>query len=198
MSAVNEWVVSEYFEALGYLVTQPRKYGVPGRRKKRADEEIDLLVMNPAVAENKVPDHIVWTTADLAGVARAVVGVRGWHTDRFYVSTFERSPEIVRFAAPEPTRFAARRFGTDDLVKILCLPKLPESGVLKRKTTEALKAKGIHGVISFETMLAELIARVDTNRNYEKSDLLQIIRLLKNYGLLRGTQLELFEKKRRR
>jgi hypothetical protein len=194
---VNEWVVREYFEALGYLVTQPRKYEVPARRKKRADEEIDLLVVNPAVRESAVPEHMVWSTADLAGVGRAVVGVRGWHTDRFYVSTFERSPEILRFAAPEPTRSAERRLGKNGLVKILCLPKLPQSGELKRKSTDVLKARGIDGVISFETILAELIARVDVHRNYEKSDLLQIMRLLKNYGLLRDPQLELFGRKRR-
>jgi len=47
-------------------------------------------------------------------------------------------------------------------------------------------------------MLAELVAKVDTKKNYEKSDLLQIIRILKTYDLLKSPQMELFEKKRRR
>ena len=36
--------------------------------------------------------------------------------------------------------------------------------------------------------------RVQTNKNYEKSDLLQIIRLMKNYDLIKDDQLELWQK----
>ncbi len=34
MSDVNEWVVREYFEALGYFVSQPCKYTVGGAASK--------------------------------------------------------------------------------------------------------------------------------------------------------------------
>ncbi len=78
---------------------------------------------------------------------------------------------------------------------MLCLPA---SGELNKKTTDLLKKKGVDGVISFRTMLAELIMRVDIKRNYEKSDLLQIIRLLKNYDLIKDNQLELFGKRRKK
>jgi hypothetical protein len=196
MSAVNESVVREYFEALGFLVSQPRKYGVPGR-SKNPEEEIDLLVWNPHAGENIIPDHMVWGTDELKGISRAVVGVRGWHTERFSVSTFEQTPEILRFAEPDCTRVAARWLGSESMAKILCLPKLPASGELKKQTILVMKEKGIDGVISFHTMLLELVRRVETKRNYEKSDLLQVIRLLKNYDLLKDDQLELFVKKRK-
>ena len=62
------------------------------------------------------------------------------------------------------------------------------SGELKRKTIEVLQNKGIDGVISFRTILLELITQVDIKKNYEKSDLLQIIRILKNYDLLKDSQ----------
>ena len=197
MASVNEWVVREYFESQGYLVSQPRKYVVPGRQKKAA-EEVDLVVLNPRVVEHVVPGNMVWTTHDLAAVSRAVVGIRGWHTERFYVSTFEQTPDILRFAEPEAVRFAGKLLGTDTMAKILCLPRLPASGELKKKTIDVLKKKGIDGVISFQTILLELVRLVETKRNYEKSDLLQIIRLLKNYDLLKDSQLELFGKKRRK
>ena len=197
MSSVNEWVVREYFESIGYLVRQPRKHVIPGRQKK-PEEEVDLVVYNPRVGEQQIAPHLVWETKDLAGIARAVVGVRGWHTERFTVSTFEQTPDILRFAEPEAVTYAGKLLGTTSMAKILCLPKLPASGELKKKTIEVLQAKGIDGVISFGTMLAELVSRVDKNKNYEKSDLLQIIRILKSYDMLRGSQLELFEKKRRR
>ncbi|MFC1462647.1 hypothetical protein ACFLQU_03485 [Verrucomicrobiota bacterium] len=197
MAAVNEWVVREYFEVLGYLVSQPRKYVVPGRQKK-AEEEIDLVVFNPRVKEHSVPEGMVWSSADLENVARAVIGVRGWHTERFYVSTFEQTPEILRFAEKESVRFAEKFLGSGPMAKILCLPKLPASGDLKTKTIKVLKEKGVDGVISFGTMLAELIKRTQVNRNYEKSDMLQVIRILKIYDLLKDPQMEFFGRKQRR
>jgi hypothetical protein len=197
MSAVNEWVVREYFEQLGFLVSQPRKYVIPGRPKK-ADEEIDLIVVNPTVTEHSVPAHLVWSPEDLAHVARAIVAVRGWHTERFYASTFEQTPEMLRFAQPAAAHTAGKLLGSTTMAKILCLPDLPASGELKQKTINALKDKGIDGVISFRTILTALVAGVGTNKNYEKSDLLQIIRLLKNYDLLKDTrQMELFGRLKR-
>ncbi len=190
MSAVNEWIAREYFEALGYMVSQPCKY-TPARHKK-ADEELDLLIVHPQVKEHRLPEHIVWSSDDLKHVAQAVVGVRGWHTDRFYAATFEQTPEMLRFADKAARRAAAARLGAEQVAAILCLPELPASGELKEKTLRALKERGIDGVLSFRTMLHELVAKVDANRNYDKSDLLQIVRILKNYGLLRDPQMELF------
>jgi len=195
MSAVNEWVVREYFEILGYLVSQPRKYVVPGRQKQ-AEEEVDLVVLNPRVKEHQVPSGMLWGAAELSSVARAVVSVRGWHTERFYASTFESAPDILRFVEEDSVRYAGRLLGSESMARILCLPRLPASGKLKDQTIGLLKKKGVDGVISFRTMLAELIVRVDTKRNYEKSDILQVIRLLKNYDLIKDTQLELFGRKR--
>jgi hypothetical protein len=197
MAGVNEWIAREYFETLGYLVCQPRKYTVPGRQKK-ASEEIDLVVHNAAIGEQQIPGHIVWSSADLKNVSRAIVGVRGWHTERFYASTFEQTPEILRFVEPDSIAFASKILGSDSMAKILCLPRLPASGELEDKIIDVLKEKGIDGVITFRTMLSELIAGVETHRNYEKSDLLQVIRLLKNYDFLKDSQLELFERKKRK
>jgi len=197
VSSVNESVVREYFEQLGYLVSQPRKY-VPGGRQKTADEELDLIVFNPQVKEHKVPEHLIWSTGDLKNVSRAVVGVRGWHTERFYVSRFEQTPDILRFVEEAPIRFAEKLLGASPIAKILCIPNLPASGGLKDKTCEVLKLKGLDGVISFRTMLLELAGRVDVNVNYEKSDLLQTVRLLKNYDLIKDSQMDMFAKKQRR
>ncbi len=47
-------------------------------------------------------------------------------------------------------------------------------------------------------MLADLVAHIEVNRNYQKSDLLQMIRILKNYDFFKEPQLELFKPKRRK
>jgi hypothetical protein len=57
-----------------------------------------------------------------------------------------------------------------------------------------LKEKGVDGVISFRSMLLDLIEKVELNRNYGKSDTLQLIRILKTYDLLQDPQLDLLRK----
>ncbi|MCX7591501.1 MAG: hypothetical protein N2255_07720 [Kiritimatiellae bacterium] len=197
MTAVNEWLVREYFETLGFLTIQTCKYVVPGR-KKTAAEEFDLLVFNPRAKHHCVPANMIWTTGDLEGVGAAVVAVHGWHTGRFYARTFELSPDILGFVRPESLRIASEFLGSCPMARILCVPRLPASGKLREQTVAMLRQKGVDGVISFRTMLIELIRRVDVKKNYEKSDILQIIRLLKNYDLVAEPQMDLFEKKLRR
>jgi hypothetical protein len=196
MSAVSEWIVREYFESQGFLVQQPRKYAVAAR-PKRPEEEVDLLVVNPRVEAQKLPETMVWSGAELKHIARAIVGVRGWHTDRFSPAVLELSPEIARFAEDESLRRVSRHLGEGPVAKILCLPGLSTTDELKKRSLEILKAKGIDGVVAFPTMLMELIEQVEMSKNYEKSDLLQILRILKNYGLLREPQLELFRRRRK-
>jgi hypothetical protein len=196
MSAVSEWIVREYFESLGFLVRQPRKYQVSAR-PKQVEEEIDLLVVNPAVMEQKVPAASLWGAADLKHVSRAIVGVRGWHTERFSPALIELSPEIFRFADSTAMKNTVRDLGSGPVAKILCLPELPAAAPMRDKALSLFKEKGIDGVLMFRTMLLELADHVDVNKNYEKSDLLQILRLLKNYDLLKGAQMDLFSRKSR-
>ena len=80
----------------------------------------------------------------------------------------------------------------------MVVPGLPRDAKTRQKSVEVLRAKGVDGVISFRSILRELIAGVATNRNYQKSDLLQILRLLKNYDLLKESQMELKLKSRRK
>jgi hypothetical protein len=198
MAAVTEEIVREYFETLGYLVNQPRKYTLPGKPKS-AEEGIDFLIRNPQISRQSIPDgDLLWTTEDLSGIASAVVGVVGWHTDRFYAKTFEQDPELLRFTRPGCIKYAERILGSKDVAKILCLPRLPASPDLCDKTLAVLRKRGVNGIITFERMLIELIFRTEVKRNYEKSDVRQAIRLLKIYGLLSNDQLELFTQKRRR
>ena len=197
MSAVGEAIAREYFEQLGFLVAQPFKH-VPSGRIKTTEEELDLIVMNPRAIEHRVPEHGVWTSADLATVTRALVAVRGGHAERFSAATFEQTPEILRFAESAARRAAAARLGGEPVAAILCLPDLTASGELRDKTLAALKARGVDGVLSFRTMLTELLTLVKVNQNYERSDLLQTLRILKNYGMMRDPQMELFSRRMRK
>jgi len=195
MAAVSETIVREYFELLGFLTRQERKYVARGRKEQ---DGIDFFVWNPQAREWPRPVPFILTTKDLAAVARAIVVVRGWHTESFGPGLLENSPEMFRFVEPKVLEQTARSFGTEGgLVKILVVPALAQTAAAREQSIRVLREKGIDAVLPFRTILADLIARTETNRNYDKSDLLQIIRVLKNYEFFKDPQLELFRQPRR-
>ena len=190
MSAVDENIVREYFESHGFLVCQRRKYIVQARRKT-GDEEIDLVVLNPRATPSESPLGFEITSAELKHVTRAVVAVKGWHTEVFAPGVLAHQPKIFAFVEKRALEDAQQLVGGESLTKILVVPGLPRDAKLRTRSIELLRAKGVDAVISFRAILRELTAKVATNRNYQKSDLLQILRLLKNYDLLKESQLEL-------
>jgi len=196
MAAISETIVREYFELHNFFVRQQRKYVRPSRSE---EEEIDFFVINPHYQPNESSLPFDLASADLRGIARAVVVVKGWHTETFSSGVLTKAPEIFRFVEPMAFKQAARAFGDDGpLAKILVVPALPHSAEARAQSIALLRAKGIDAVIPFRTMLADLIDQIEVNRNYQKSDLLQIIRILKNYEFFKEPQLELFKAKRRK
>jgi hypothetical protein len=195
MAAVSETLVREYFELHGFFVRQQRKYVAPARTAE--EEEADFFVINPHSEDGPEPPPFLLGSADLARICRAVVVVKGWHTETFSASRLAQIPEIFRFVEPSAFAQAARAFGQDGpLLKIMVVPALPQDAQARDQTLELLRSKGIDAVISFRTMLADLISQIEANRNYQKSDLLQVIRILKNYDFLKEPQMELFKGKR--
>ena len=198
MSSVNEWIVREYLESIGFLVRQPRKYQVVAR-SKGLHEEVDLIAVNPAVRPGTpVPTAKLWGASELAEVACAIVAVRGWHSEKFTAAMLASSPEIYRFAEPESVRLAETELGMAGPAKILCMADLPADPDQRAEALGFLKSRGIDGVILFRPMLMELAERVDIKKTYEKSDLLQMLRILKNYDLIKSGQMDLFIQATRR
>lgn len=196
MASVTEWVVREYFEQRGYLVSQPRKHIGPGSHQP-GREAPDLLVWNPTIRRTAKPASILWDGQDLRGIQTAMVGVRGWHTERFSAARLASLPELLQFASADVLEESSKRLGGLIPLKILCLPRLPVSPVLRDQALELLGEKGVDGVILFRTILEELIGMTDIRRNYEKSDLLQILRLLKMHELIGSGQMDFFTRRRR-
>ncbi len=200
MAGFDENLVREYFELNGFFVRQLHKYQVHSR-KKSAQEQIDLLVLNPApapVAERK-PGFQIFSN-ELALITRAVVAVKGWHTSRMTPSMLRSGSKISDFLQADIEAAKEGYFsGLDDedkskepLTHILVLPGLPATEPLRGQTVELLKARGVDAIISFPTILENLLRHVETNLSYQKSDALQMIRLLKLYDMIKPPQLELF------
>jgi hypothetical protein len=196
MSAVSETIVREYFELHEFLVRQHRKYIM--RARGQEEDDIDFFVLNPHPQAADRPLPFVIASAELPFLERAVVVVKGWHTETFSSARLVSSPEIFRFVERKVFQQAARAFGKDGApLKILIVPALPQDAHARDESIALLRSKGIDAVIPFRTILTDLVAKTEVNRNYQKSDLLQIIRILKNYDLFKEPQMELFKTKRK-
>jgi hypothetical protein len=196
VSSVSETIVREYFELHEFLVRQHRKYIA---QTKREDDDIDFFVLNPHPRKSSIPLPFELSSADLARVELAVVVVKGWHTETFSPAVLMNAPEIFRFVEPATFKQAAKAFGAEGTpLKILVVPALPTGNEAREQSVTLLRAKGIDAVIPFRTILAELIEKTETNRNYQKSDLLQVIRIFKNYEFFKEPQMELFKSRKSR
>lgn len=194
MAAVSETIVREYFELHGFFVRQQRKY-VP--HTKTIDEAVDFFVINPEPCPVVAPLPFILGVEEVRTLARAVVAVRGWHTESFTPGVLTRAPEILRFVEPKVFQKASRAFGMDGApAKILVVPELPHDRIIREQSITLLRSRGVDAVIPFQVMLTDLINQVEVNRNYQKSDLLQVLRILKIYGYFKEPQLELFKPRR--
>jgi hypothetical protein len=131
-------------------------------------------------------------------VRQAVVAVKGWHTGVFTPTMLKSSPEIFGFLQENVLKDMSRLFpaaGDDDpaggFTKILVLPSLPTAEPFRTQSVDLLKERGVDAIISFRAMLLDLLEKVEINQNYTKNDTLQVMRILKNYDLLKDTQLDL-------
>lgn len=79
------------------------------------------------------------------------------------------------------------------LTKILVLPGLPTHEPHKTESIRLLQNAGLDAIVSFRSMLQDLLGKVEINHNYSKSDFLQTLRILKNYDMVKSPQMELFK-----
>jgi hypothetical protein len=203
MAGFDENIVREYFELNGFFVRQLRKYLVQSR-KKRADEDIDLLVYNPSAPIDGVPAGFQLFSADMAKIRRAIVVVKAWHTSRFTPAMLKSSSRVFDFLKKEVLNKAETYFSFDEsevdtevvgsgrFSKILVLPSLPTSDPQRSESIELLKERGVDGIITFSTILENLLRNVEVNHSYQKSDLLQLMRILKIYDMVKEPQMNLF------
>jgi hypothetical protein len=202
MAGFDEQIVREYFELQGFMVRQWRKYQTPAR-KKLPEEEIDLVVYNPSCERDGREPGFMLFSSELRHVRKAVVAVRGWHTTQHFTPRMiQNSSEIAKFLEQDVLKSAEDFFGPSieeagedggKLFRILVLPGLPTAEPHRSDSIRLLRERGVDAVISFRTMLADLISKVEVNRNYSKSDLLQVIRIMKAYDLVKDPQMKLFD-----
>jgi hypothetical protein len=196
MAGFDDSLVREYFEVNGFFVRQSRKYAVQSRRK-RADEEGDLYVINPSPRRDvQLPFQLF--SGDLPGITAGVVAVKAWHTTKAITPTMIRKGDLLEFVRQEAVEAAKVAFAelrqteNENLSKILILPGLPAQEPQRAESITLLKQSGVDHVITFRTILENMIQNVESNQSYARSDTLQLLRLLRVYDMVKPAQLELF------
>lgn len=203
MAGFDENIVREYFELNGFFVRQLRKFLVQSR-KKRADGEIDLVVYNPNAPIDGKPAGFQLFSADMESIPRAVVVVKAWHNSHFTPAMLKSSARVFDFLKKEVLNQAETYFSFEDseldpehngsggFSKILVLPSLPTSDPQRSESIALLKERGVDGIITFSTILENLLRNVEVNHSYQKSHLLQLMRILKIYDMVKEPQMNLF------
>lgn len=188
MPDVNEQIAKEYFELHHFMVATNVPFDI---RTNEVDQksDFDLVVRNLEVIkeDNDVP--FVLGHSSIRTIEAAVVEVKGWHTSRLtpgYVrkGTVPRSG-IIKFVSPKAIRQAKQATGVVEPKAILVVSKLAKSIEDRAKTQEILISAGVDHVLLFDEILRSLIESVDIKRHYAHSETLHVLRLLKNYKMLK-------------
>jgi len=169
MADVNEKIVQRYFELKGYMVTTNLKYMI--KKKSSGESDIDLAVLriNP-------PD-------------RAIIEVKGWHTETFSMSYFKNvksddyRSRLLHFVRSEALQAAKAFFKSNDFRKILVVPELSPRD--REQIIKMLKEQHDVEVLEFTPILQYVISMTKENKNYRDSEFQQTIRLMKAYGFLK-------------
>ncbi|MFC2140220.1 hypothetical protein ACFLQ1_00700 [Candidatus Auribacterota bacterium] len=195
MGSISENFVREYFELNNFSVKINKKYAFSSQRRNDL-EEINLIVQNikDNVDEGEKKKPFLLEESSIQKIKKGIVEVKGWHTGKFSPSVLIKSPHIFNFVEKKVLKAAERFLGTKDFKKILVIPRLPKAKDTRNKSIKIMKEKGIDHVLEFKTILDYIIQHIKINKNYIESDILQTIRLLKNYDLIKDRQLELFSK----
>lgn len=205
MAHFDEDIVREYFELNGFLTTSLRRHSLRSR-KKTPEVALDLLVYNPGAPEGAAKLNFQLFSSDVVGVRQALVGVHLWESTRVTPAMLKSGARMLDFLKKDvlPQVEALFDFGDDAGAsalpdfdagacrKILVLPGMPSSEPQRSECIALFQERGVDGVIAFSTILENLLRRVEVNHSYPRSDLLQLVRVLKLYDMAKEPQLSLF------
>ena len=77
-------------------------------------------------------------------------------------------------------------------LKEFSMPGIPATEPQRSESITLLRESGVDHVLTFRTILENLVQAVESNQSYAKSDTLQLLRLLRVYDMVKAAQLELF------
>lgn len=198
MQSIDEAVVSEYLEQNGFLIRVLRKSRL--QSKRAMEEGLDLYARNMVFAAGGREPNFMLFSSELKYMESAIICVRGWLSDKAALASMTGGADIVRYLETNVLKKVEKWFEVDKRVSfgtkrkpmnVLVAPVFPTQEPYRSQCVELLKSRGVDGILSFKSMLLDLIDRVDTKQVYEKSQLMQLLRTLKTFDLVKDSQMNL-------
>ncbi len=190
MPDANTRIVREFLEANNFTVITNRKFQLR-KAEPLGRYSIDILGKNMQFSESAKPLPMRLQADHVRSIPNAIVDVKGWHSHKFSPSLISTYPELFYFVSPEALEFARSIFKDAPFKSILVISEITVAEGGWPRMEEMLREKGVDHVLEFSTILSSLLSYVEVNLNYVGSDILQLLRLLKRYGLVKGLQLDL-------
>lgn len=187
MGDFEEQIVREFFELHGFSVRH--------RPRESNRATVDLEVFNPEPDAGQSLDFMLFPN-QLSGVRQARVLARGWKGyQRYSAAQLSKSESILHFIEGHILKGVGPLFpegdSAADTLNILLLPSMPTKEPVRTRAIELLRPQGVHGVLSFLSVLRTLIGRVERFSAHTSSDTLRLLRILKSFDLLKNQQLEI-------
>lgn len=201
MTRIEESIVRNYFESNGFLVRRLHRERSSSRARKQEPDYRDFAVTNMAPPmDNREPGFQLFSN-DLPLIRKAVVFVRTPVGRLNSINSLSGSNEMARFIEKELTRSPDETFAiSDELVtragphtffRILVIPGLPSKDPHRLEAMRRLQTIEIDAVISIRSMLQDLSVRMERQSPNNDSDLMETLRLLKTFDMLKSPQMEI-------
>jgi hypothetical protein len=140
-----------------------------------------LFVKNAELTETEGIDRFVLSGSEVSKVLKsAVVKPVCWHTMKLTPVVLSRFPEIFEFLKGRYALESKKFFQGEDFKKILVIPSLPASEKLQKESIKIMKEEGVDHIITFPSIIAHLIEKIDARYVY-LSSVNEIFRVLKFY-----------------
>jgi hypothetical protein len=199
---VEQDLIGAYFESNGFLVRQATIATLATTKKKLNPLPV-LAVMNPRATSNDLALNTRLYSADLAKIRFASVAILGWGNSSFSPASLSSDAQLIKYFKQEidesrikecfSTKSEWSDAGIGDSLRILVVPALPSSIERLTKLYQMFEGLEVDGVLTLRSILENLLRQSQPAKSYEGREVLQLLRLVKAYGLSKDPQLEIFQ-----
>lgn len=194
---MDELIVREYLELNGF-VTLPLRKGRSQSKRSQTEEGVDLYARNMKFVEGDRDPSFLLFSSELRHLKSALICVRGWHNEKAALAKMSSGADMLKYVEGNVLKKVEKWFEfehwrelgeVEHPPRILVAPAFPTQEVHRARIVSALKERGVDGILSFKSILLDIIDRVDTRHVYPNSKLLQLVRTLKSFDLVKDSQM---------
>jgi len=178
-------------------VTMPLRKGRSQSKRSREDG-VDLYARNMRFVEGEREPSFLLFSSELKHLKSALICVKGWHGDKAALANMTNGADMLKYVEGNVLKKVEKWFEFENWrelgdpvfpKKILVAPAFPTQEVYRARILSSLKERGVDGILSFKSILLDIIDRVDTRNIYPGSNLLQLVRTLKTFDLVKDSQM---------